>query len=63
MRAQSTGADVLLVAALAHVRSVVGVQALVQLQVDKLRKLLRAEVARVGLLAAVQPQMRLQVGR
>lgn len=61
VRAQPGSADVLLLAGLARVRALVGVQPLVQLQVHELRELGRAEVAGVRLLAAVQPQVRLEV--
>lgn len=60
---QTAGADVLLLAAAARVRPLVGVQPLVQLQVDELREFGRAQVARVRLLARVQAQVRLQIGR
>lgn len=61
VRPQSTGADVLLVAPLTHVRPVVRMEALVQLQMHELRELLGAEITRVRFLAAVQPEVRLQV--
>ena len=61
--AQPAGADVLLLAAAARVGPLVGVQPLVQLEVDELGELGRAEIASVGLLSRVQSQMRLEVGR
>lgn len=50
---QSGSTDVLLITTLAHVRPIVGVQSLVQLQVHKLGELLRAQIACVRFLAAV----------
>lgn len=63
VRAQSTGADVFLITTLTYVRPIIGVKALMKLQVYKLRELLRTEITGVGFLAAVQPKMRLEVGR
>jgi hypothetical protein len=61
MRPQTRRTDVLLITALANVRPVVGVQSLVQLQMDKLSELLRAQVTLVGFLSAVESQVSLQV--
>lgn len=61
MRSQSGRTNVLLVTALANVRPIVGVQPLVQLQMNELREFLRTQIACVRLLAAVQSQMRLQI--
>lgn len=61
VRSESRCADVLLVAYLTGIRSLVRVQPLVQLQVDELSELGGAEVAGVGFLARVQAQMSLQV--
>jgi len=60
---QSAGADVLLLASAASVRSLVGVQSLVQFQVDKLGEFGRTQIAGVRLLAGMQPQMGLEIGR
>lgn len=51
VRPQAGRADVLLVAALAGVGALVGVQPLMQLQVDELGELGGAQITGVGLLA------------
>lgn len=62
MGPKTARADVLLVAALAGVRPFVGVQPLVQLEVNELGEFRGAQVAGVGLLAGMQSQMSLEVG-
>lgn len=56
---QSTGTNVLFLTAPAGVGSFIGVKSLVQLQMDKLRELGRAQVTGVGFLARMQTQVRL----
>lgn len=62
MGPKTARADVLLVAALAGIRPFVGVQPLVQLEVNELGEFRGAQVAGVGLLAGMQSQMSLEVG-
>lgn len=63
VRPQPAGTDVLLVAPLADVRPVVGVQPLMQLQMHELGEFLRAQVTRERFLSAVKPQVRFEVRR
>lgn len=58
---QAAQVDVVAVAAGALVRSLARVQALVELEVDELGELGRAELAVVGLLARVQAEVGLEV--
>lgn len=61
MRTQSGGTDVCAAALRARERPLIGVEPLVQFQVDELRERQIAQVARVGPLSVVQPKMSLQV--
>lgn len=63
MRTQAGRADVGASALRAGKRPLVGVKALVQLQMDELRERQVAEVARIRPLTVVQPKVRLQVAR
>lgn len=61
VKPQAAHVDVVAVAVGAFVRTLAGVQALVQLEVDKLRELGRAEFALVGLFPRVEAQVSFQV--
>ena len=61
MEPQAAQVDVVAVAVEALVRALARVQPLVQLEVDELGELGRAQLALVGLLARVQTQVGLQV--
>ena len=61
MGLQAAGADVLLVALRAFERPLVGVETLVQLQVDELREFGRTELASEGFLPRVKPRVGFQV--
>lgn len=63
VRTQSGGADVLLIATLTHIRPIVGVQPLVELQMYELCELLWTQIASIRLLTAVQTQVSLQIRR
>lgn len=61
MSSKAARTNILLVAALAGVGSLVRVQPLVQLQVDKLSELGGAKVAGIRLLAGVQSEVSLEI--